>query len=71
MVNRDLTSFAWSLMKGKVEPQNRSAGYLSPALAEDLKGLAPAVVITGALNLFRDEDIACPCRLLAAGWRPT
>jgi acetyl esterase/lipase len=67
MVNRDLVSFAWSLVKGDAQPQGRSAGYLSPALAEDLTGLAPAILVTGALDLFRDEDIAYACRLMASG----
>ncbi len=67
MVNRDLTSFAWSLVKGAADPQGKNVGYLSPALAEDLAGVAPTIIMTGALDLFRDEDIAYAQRLVASG----
>ncbi len=67
MVNRDLARFAWSLVKGAADPQGNKVGYLSPALAEDLTGAAPTIIVTGALDLFRDEDIAYAQRLMASG----
>jgi acetyl esterase/lipase len=41
--------------------------YLSPALAPDLEALPPTLIVTGALDLFRDEDIAYAQRLLQSG----
>ncbi len=39
----------------------------SPARAEDLSGLSPAVIIVGELDLFVDEDIEYAQRLIQAG----
>ena len=41
--------------------------YVSPALAEDLSGLPPAYVLTGTLDVFRDEEIAYAHRLMQSG----
>lgn len=42
-------------------------GYAAPARAEDLVGLPPTFLATGALDLFVDENIAYAQRLIAAG----
>lgn len=67
VVNRALAAFAWDQVRGvsPVEPDQRR--YLSPALAPDLEGLPPTLILTGALDLFRDEDIAYAQRLLQSG----
>jgi acetyl esterase/lipase len=41
--------------------------YAAPARAEDLRGLAPAFIGVGTLDVFRDENIDYARRLLAAG----
>ena len=41
--------------------------YAAPARAEDLAGLPPTFIATGALDLFVDEDIDYAQRLIRAG----
>ncbi|NYT41804.1 alpha/beta hydrolase [Sphingomonas sp. R-74633] len=41
--------------------------YAAAARAEDLTGLPPAFISTGALDLFIDEDLAYAARLIRAG----
>jgi acetyl esterase/lipase len=41
-------------------------GYAAPARVTDLRGLPPTWLATGALDLFRDEDIEYAARLYAA-----
>ena len=41
--------------------------YAAPSRAEDLRGLAPAFIGVGTLDVFRDENIDYAQRLLAAG----
>ncbi|MBQ3653119.1 MAG: alpha/beta hydrolase [Synergistaceae bacterium] len=48
-------------------PGDVSSEYVSPALTEDLSGLPPAYVLTGTLDLLRDEAIAYAQRLMQAG----
>ncbi len=44
-----------------------TAPYAAPARAEDLRGLPPAFIAVGALDLFVDEDIEYAQRLMRAG----
>ncbi|MBO9196877.1 alpha/beta hydrolase [Rhizobium sp. 16-449-1b] len=67
VVNRPLTAFSWNAVKGSLNRDSDQVGYLSPALAEDLHGLPPAIVVTGALDLFREEDVSYAQRLLRSG----
>jgi acetyl esterase/lipase len=67
VVNRALVSFAWKQVRGDDAIEDGQTGYLSPALAHDLEALPPALIVTGALDLFRDEDIAYAWRLLQSG----
>jgi len=60
--NRAHSEFAWSCYLG-----GAASPYAAPALAQDLTGLPPALVQTGELDLFRDEDISFAARLLQAG----
>jgi acetyl esterase/lipase len=54
---------AWSwYLGGKPADQ-----YAAPTRAQDLKGLPPAFIDVGTVDLFRDEDIAFAQRLMAAG----
>jgi acetyl esterase/lipase len=42
-------------------------GYAAPARAEDLRGLPPAYIDVGEMDLFRDEDAHFALRLLQSG----
>jgi acetyl esterase/lipase len=61
--DRDGNIEAWSwYLGGKPADQ-----YAAPARAADLSGLPPAFIDVGAVDLFRDEDIAFAQRLMQAG----
>lgn len=57
---------AWSAVRGKLAADDPRFGYLSPAFMQDLSGLPATFMITGALDLFRDEDITFAQRLWKA-----
>ena len=54
---RDKNRFGWEALRGDYAPTDHRKGWFSPALAEDLSGLPPAYIVTGALDLFLDEDL--------------
>jgi acetyl esterase len=54
----------WDTYRGDAAPTHLR---LSPLLAEDLSGLAPAVVTTAAFDPLRDEGAAYAEALRAAG----
>jgi len=58
---------AWEWIAPDTGVQPGVRGYFSPAEAHDLTGLPPAYMMTGALDLFRDEDITFAQRLMQAG----
>ena len=60
---RDMSMKAWSVYaeKGGATP------YAAAARAKDLSGLPPAYLMTGGLDLFRDETVAYASRLMAEG----
>ena len=45
----------------------RRAGYVSPALADDLSGLPTTYIDAGTAEVFRDEDVDYATRIWAAG----
>lgn len=57
---------AWSAVRGGLAADDPRFGYLSPAFMQDLSGLPATFMITGALDLFRDEDITFAQRLWKA-----
>jgi triacylglycerol lipase len=60
-------AFGWSSLLG-VPPGSRGvSAYAAAARADDLSGLPPAFISTGALDLFLEEDIEYARRLLRAG----
>lgn len=57
---------AWSAVRGALAENNPLFGYLSPAFMRDLSGLPATFIVTGALDLFRDEDVTFAHRLWQA-----
>ena len=66
---RDKNRFGWEALRGAYQPEDSRKGWFSPALAEDLAGLPPAYIATGALDLFLDEDLDYARRLIDGGVR--
>jgi acetyl esterase/lipase len=59
--------FGWSALLG-TEPGGKDVSpYAAAARADNLAGLAPALIAVGALDLFLDENIAYAQRLAHAG----
>ena len=65
--NRDVSFKAWKMYLGDEYGTDNVSPYAAAARAKDLTGLPPALVIVGALDLFRDENIDYAKRLMAAG----
>lgn len=59
--------FGWSALLGHEPGIAGVSPYAAPARAKDLAGLSPAFIMTGALDLFVDEDIDYARRLIDAG----
>jgi triacylglycerol lipase len=64
---REKNRFGWEALRGVYRPSDDHKGWFSPALADDLADLAPAYIVTGALDLFLDEDLAYARRLIDCG----
>jgi triacylglycerol lipase len=64
---REKNRFGWDALRGAYQPVDARKGWFSPALADDLAGVAPAYISTGALDLFLDEDLAYARRLVDCG----
>ena len=65
--NRAGNQFGWEALRGDYTPDDARKGWFSPALAEDLAGLPPTLLLTGSLDLFFDEDLDYARRLVDAG----
>lgn len=59
--------FGWQALLGHEPGQDGVSPYAAAARADDLSGLPPTYIATGALDLFVDEDIAYAQRLIRAG----
>lgn len=59
--------FGWSALLGHAPGISGVSCYAAPARAEDLTGLPPAFIMTGALDLFLEEDMDYARRLTRAG----
>jgi len=64
---RESNVFGWDALRGDYGADDERRGWFSPTLAEDLSGLPPTWIGTGALDLFLDEDLDYARRLVAAG----
>lgn len=59
--------FGWSALLGHEPGTGMVSPYAAAARAEDLAGLPPTFISTGALDLFLEEDIDYARRLIRAG----
>ena len=59
--------YGWEALRGDYRAEDERKAWFSPALAEDLSGLPPAYISTGALDLFLDEDLDYARRLIDCG----
>ena len=59
--------WAWSAYLGHGVHQDERRPYAVPSRRADLRGLPPAYISVGELDLFHDEDVAYARRLQAAG----
>lgn len=59
--------FGWSALLGAAPGAVGVSPYLAPARATDLRGLPPALITVGQLDLFLEEDIDYATRLMQAG----
>lgn len=64
---RSSNRFGWEALRGDYRADDERKGWFSPALAEDLGGLPPTLMLTGSLDLFFDEDLDYARRLVDAG----
>ena len=64
---RPSNRYGWGALQGAYQPTDHRKGWFSPALADDLAGLPPTWIGTGALDLFFDEDLEYAKRLVDAG----
>ena len=65
--NRAANQFGWEALRGDYPAEDARKGWFSPALADDLSGLPPTLLLTGSLDLFFDEDLDYARRLVDAG----
>lgn len=63
----DNNHFGWRSLLGQEPGGADVPAYAAPARAVDLRGLPPAYIATGALDLFLEEDLEYARRLLRAG----
>lgn len=60
-------SYGWHAYLGAEAGSPGVSPYAAPARAEDLTGLPPAFIATGALDLFLEENLEYARRLIRAG----
>ena len=64
---RSANRFGWEALRGDYAADDAHKGWFSPALADDLAGLPPTLLLTGSLDLFFDEDLDYARRLVDSG----
>ncbi len=65
--NREANILAWRAYLGDAFGTDHVSPYAAPARMMELRGLAPATMLTAELDLFVDEDIQYAQRLMGAG----
>ena len=63
----DSNRFGWTALLGAAPGAVGVSPYAAPARATNLRGLPPALITVGALDLFLEEDIDYATRLMQAG----
>jgi triacylglycerol lipase len=63
----ELNQFGWAALLGHAPGAPDTSPYAAAARAENLAGLPPAYIATGALDLFVEENLEYARRLLRAG----
>jgi acetyl esterase/lipase len=64
--NRETNELAWRAYLGDDFGTQRVSPYAAPSRMVDLRGVAPASILVGELDLFRDEGITYAQRLMQA-----
>ena len=64
---REKNRFGWKSLLGADPGSHDVSPYAAAARAEDLSGLPPTFISTGALDLFTEENLDYARRLMAAG----
>lgn len=59
--------YGWRALLGREPGGEDVSPYAAPARAQDLMGLPPTFIMTGALDLFLEEDLEYARRLMRAG----
>lgn len=65
--SRASNRFGWASMRGTQPIPVERMAHFAPARLDDFRGLPPAYIAVGALDLFIDEDIAYATHLIRAG----
>lgn len=65
--SRDSNAFGWRSYLGALHGADEVPAHAAPARAADLSGLPPTLVLVGAVDGFRDEDVDYATRLAQAG----
>jgi acetyl esterase/lipase len=65
--SRDSNRFGWAAYLGQEPGSAGVSPYAAAARATDLAGLPPALIVTGGLDLFLEEDLEYARRLTRAG----
>ena len=64
---RATNAFAWQKLRSDAEITGKMLPYFSPAMADDLTSLPPALIYVGSLDLFANEDLAYANKLVEDG----
>lgn len=64
---REKNHFGWASLLGSEPGGQDVSPYAAAARAEDLSGLPPTFISTGAMDLFTEENLEYARRLMAAG----
>lgn len=65
--NRESNHIGWKFYLGETYGSSEVSPYAAPTRMKDLSGSIPASILTGELDLFRDENILYASRLMAVG----
>lgn len=64
---RNYNQFGWKGYRGDYDLADAENGYFSPTLRQNLSGIPPVYIATGALDLFLEENLDYATRVSKAG----